>query len=192
MSAKPRRAGEMATTRAVRAAQRLVREAAGWLLLLGGLAAIPLPGPGLLITLAGLLLLSREYDWAARRVDTVRGRALQAAAHGVATRPRLLGSTTSALMILPVGVVWILSPAAPGWWPLAEAWWLPGGAIVGVSQLASAAVALTLLAYSYRRFRGAPGLVTPVVTPALHLEAGRPVVPAPRRPSRRSSCPSAS
>ncbi|WP_325605839.1 PGPGW domain-containing protein [Nocardioides sp.] len=168
-----------------------MRESAGWLLLLGGLAAIPLPGPGLLITLAGLLLLSRDHDWAERRVDMVRERALQAAAHGVATRGRLLGSSTSALLVLPVGVVWIVSPAAPGWWPLAEAWWLPGGAFVGVSQLASAAVALTLLGYSYRRFRGAPTVVTPIVTPMVDIDAARPAVPERRRPARRSFCSSA-
>lgn len=52
------------------------------------------------------------------------------------------------------GVAWIVAPPAPLWWPLAQAWWLPGGAVVGASQLASAVIALALLGYSYRRFRG--------------------------------------
>jgi hypothetical protein len=131
-------------------------ETTGWLMLLGGLAAIPLPGPGLLITFAGLLLLSRHYDWAERRVDVVRVRALRGAAQSVATWPRLAASTLGAVLILPVGLVWIVSPPAPLWWPVAETWWLPGGVVVGVTQLASAVTALALLSYSYRRFHRTP------------------------------------
>lgn len=141
-------------TRAGRGAKRLLLETPGWVLLFVGLAAIPLPGPGLLMTFAGLMLLSRQYAWAHRRVDTVRVRALQGAAHSVASWPRIAGSFTVAASLLPAGVAWIVSPPAPGWWPLSEAWWLPGGAVVGASQLASAVIALALLGYSYRRFRG--------------------------------------
>lgn len=149
-------------TRLVRAAKRMLRETAGWLMLLGGLAAIPLPGPGLLITFAGLLLLSRQYAWAERRVDWVRLRALGGAAQSVATWPRLTMSIGGAVLILPVGIMWIASPPAPLWWPLEETWWLPGGVVVGVTQLASAVIALALLGYSYRRFRGAPEALTAV------------------------------
>ena len=58
---------------------RVLLETSGWMLLLAGLAAIPLPGLGLLITFAGLVLLSRQYASAQRRVDRVRVRALQGA-----------------------------------------------------------------------------------------------------------------
>lgn len=61
----------------VRAAKRALFETTGWLVLLGGVAAIPLHRPGVLITFAGLLLLSRQYDWAERRVEMVRVRALR-------------------------------------------------------------------------------------------------------------------
>ena len=143
-------------TRAVRAAKRALFETTGWLVLIGGLAAIPLPGPGLLITFTGLLLLSRQYDWAERRVERVRMRALRAAAQSVASWPRLAVSTLGAVLILPVGLVWIVSPPAPPWWPVAETWWLPGGVAVGVAQLASAVIALAMLGYSYRRFHRTP------------------------------------
>ena len=142
--------------RAVRAATRVLLEAAGWLLLVGGLAAIPLPGPGLLITLAGLVLLSRRHAWAKRRVEAVRLRALHEAAKNVATKGRLVVSVVGAILVAVSGMVWIVSPRAPGWWPLTERWWLPGGVAVGVTQVASAVVALGLLAYSYRRFHGSP------------------------------------
>ena len=58
------------------AAKRIVLETLGWVLLLLGIAAIFLPGPGLLGIFAGLALLSQQYDWAERRVEPVRLRAL--------------------------------------------------------------------------------------------------------------------
>lgn len=36
-----------------------------------GIILIPLPGPGLLVMLAGLFVLSLEFDWAKRRRDEV-------------------------------------------------------------------------------------------------------------------------
>lgn len=146
--------------RFARAARRLILETAGWLMLAGGLAAIPLPGPGLLIVFGGLLLLARQYDWAERRVDSVRLRVLEGARHSVATWPRLAASIVGAVVVLAGGVLWVVSPAAPASWPLGETWWLPGGMVVGVTQLGSAVLALALLAYSCRRFRGGPRAAT--------------------------------
>lgn len=37
-----------------------------------GIILIPLPGPGLLIVLAGLLILSIEFEWARRQRDKVK------------------------------------------------------------------------------------------------------------------------
>lgn len=163
------------TDRAARAAKRVLLETVGWALLLVGLAAIPLPGPGLLITFAGLLLLSRHYAWAQRRVDTVRMRALQGASQGVASWPRLAGSIAAAALVLAAGAAWIVSPPAPGWWPLAQTWWLPGGAVVGASQLASAVLALALLGYSYRHFRPTPETPTPIASGS--VSTGQPTPP---------------
>ena len=165
-------------TRLMRGPKRLIFEAAGWVMLLGGLAAIPLPGPGLLITFAGLVLLSREYAWAERRVGWVRSRALDGAAQSVATWPRLAVSIGAAVLLLAAGVAWIVSPPPPTWWPLAETWWLPGGAVVGASQLASAVIALALLGYSYGRFRARPETSTPIaiVGAGQPTPAGSPVL----------------
>ena len=44
----------------------------GWVLVLVGVAALVLPGPGLLLLLAGLVVLSQEYEWAERRVEPVK------------------------------------------------------------------------------------------------------------------------
>ena len=138
------------------AAKRIGLEVLGWTLLVLGIAAVFLPGPGLLGIFAGLALLSQQYDWAERRVEPVRLRALRGAAEGVETWPRIVASCVGALVLAACGVLWILKPPAPSWWPLAEGWWLPGGVWTGVTQVASAFIALALIVYSYRRFHGKP------------------------------------
>jgi hypothetical protein len=138
------------------AAKRIVLETLGWVLLLLGIAAIFLPGPGLLGMFAGLALLSQQYDWAERRVEPVRLRAMLGAAEGVETWPRVIASCLGAVVLGACGVLWIMDPSAPGWWPLSDAWWLPGGMWTGVTQVASAFIAVGLIIYSYRRFHGDP------------------------------------
>lgn len=138
------------------AARRIVLEGLGWLLLLLGVAMIFLPGPGLLGIFGGLALLSQQYDWAERRVDPVRLRALRGAAEGVETWPRIIASCLGALVLAACGVLWIAYPPAPDWWPLSESWWLPGGIWTGITQIGSAVIAIALIVYSYRRFHGKP------------------------------------
>lgn len=135
-----------------RAAKRIALEVAGWTLLLVGVVAIPLPGPGLLGVFAGLALLSRQYDWADRRVEPVRLRALRGAAEGVETWGRIALSCLAALVLIGIGVFWAIAPPVPGWWPLPDLLWLPGGLWTGLTQIGSAIFALGLLVYSYRRF----------------------------------------
>lgn len=138
------------------AAKRIVLETLGWVLLLLGIAAIFLPGPGLLGIFAGLALLSQQYDWAERRVEPVRLRAMLGAAEGVETWPRIIASCFGAVALAGFGVLWIMKPPAPEWWPLSDTWWLPGGVWTGVTQVASAFIAVGLIVYSYRRFHGNP------------------------------------
>lgn len=137
----------------MRAGKRLVLEPLGWLLIAAGIAALVLPGPGLLLILAGLAVLSQHYDWAARRLDPVKKRALEAAADGVQTWPRILMSASGVAFLLAVGVVWGLHPGAPGWWPLPDRWWLPGGWGTGASLIVSGLIAAATIVYSYRHFR---------------------------------------
>ena len=44
----------------------------GLVMVLGGLALVPLPGPGWLIVLAGLAILSLEFEWAQRLLHFTR------------------------------------------------------------------------------------------------------------------------
>jgi hypothetical protein len=135
------------------ATKRLLLETLGWTLVVAGFAALVLPGPGLLALFAGLAVLSQQYEWAERRLEPVKERALRAAADGVATWPRIVASVTGALVLIGCGVVWIWKPPPPAWWPLEEHWWLPGGLGTGVTQVASGLLAIGLVVYSMRRFR---------------------------------------
>lgn len=138
------------------ALRRLVLEALGWLLVLLGLAALILPGPGLVLLVLGVALLAREYEWARRRLTPLRLRAVRAAADGVESPLQLTVSMLAVLGLIGAGVLWIITPAPPGWWPLSASLWLVGGWQTGLTLEFSAAVALTLLVLSYRRFHGHP------------------------------------
>ena len=135
-------------------AKRIGLEVAGWALLLIGIIAIPLPGPGLLGVFAGLLLLSQQYEWAERRVEPVKMKALLGAAQGVESWPKIIASVVAALALAGAGVFWIVGPDQPSWWPLPDWSWLPGGMWTGITQIASAIFALGFIVYSYRRYHG--------------------------------------
>lgn len=141
------------------AAKRILFEVLGWLLLVVGIAALVLPGPGLLLMFAGLAVLSQQYEWAERWVDPVQFRALKGAAESVETWPRIVASILFSLVLIGCGVLWIVDPDAPTWWPLDDSWWLPGGVWTGVTQVVSGFLALALIVYSYRRFHGKPEAV---------------------------------
>lgn len=141
------------------AAKRVGLEILGWLMLVAGVAALFLPGPGLLLLFGGLALLSQQYTWAERWVDPVRLRAMRGAAEGVETWPRIIASSIGALAIGGFGILWLVSPPAPEWWPLRKAYWLLGGSWTGVTLLISCVIALVLLVLSYLRFHGKPEAV---------------------------------
>ena len=124
----------------------------GWALVLAGGAALLLPGPGLLLLLAGLVVLSQEYDWAERRVEPVKQKAFDVAKAGVSTIPRILLSALGAVAVMAAGVFWWLSPAIPEIGPVGPD--LPfGGWATGSSIIASGVVAMGLLVYSVKRWR---------------------------------------
>jgi len=134
-------------------AKSILLQGAGWLLVLIGLAALVLPGPGLLVLFAGLALLATQYEWAERHLKPVEKAAVHAAKSTVKTWPRMVASALGAFLLVGLGLYWGLSPAAPAWWPVSDKWWLMGGWGTGASLIGSGAIALSLLVYSYMRFR---------------------------------------
>lgn len=137
----------------MRTARRMFGLAAGWLLVVAGVAALVLPGPGLLMLFAGLVVLSQHYVWAERRVEPMKARAFDAAEQGVRTWPRIALSVLSACCVVAAGVVWGLDPRIGAWGPIGPR--LPfGGWGTGISLIVSGLIALLLIGYSVRRFRG--------------------------------------
>jgi len=133
--------------------KRIMVEGSGWILVVVGIAALVLPGPGLLALFAGVALLSTQYEWAERRLDPVKKAALRTAADSVKSWPNLAMSTLGVLALIGVGVVWGVGIAVPSWWPVADRWWLPGGWATGGTLIGSGIVAGAMLVYSYLNFR---------------------------------------
>ena len=122
-------------------ARRVLVTVAGVALCVVGIGLLVLPGPGLLLVLAGLILLANEYPWARRMTGPVRRRATQAAAQSVASPVRTSATALCGLALIGAGLAWILIPALPF-----------GGVATGSSLIVSGIVVLVLLVYSYRRF----------------------------------------
>lgn len=135
-------------------AKRVLIEGLGWILVLVGIAALVLPGPGLLALFAGVALLSTQYEWAERRLDPVKKAALRTAADSVKTWPRILMSFAGVLCLVAMGIYWGYSPPAPSWWPIADKWWLMGGWGTGGTLIGSGVIAGAMVVYSYVNFRG--------------------------------------
>lgn len=75
------------------------------MLVAAGLAAMVLPGPGLLLLVGGLALLALRYAWAKRLLRPVKARAFLVAAQGVQTWPRLVFSVLGGLALIMTGIV---------------------------------------------------------------------------------------
>ena len=105
--------------RTPRLVYRFVVALLGVVITLGGLVLVPLPGPGWLIVLAGLAVLSTEFDFARRLLDFAR-RQLQAwtawlGRQGLAVRAGVgLGT-----FICVSGGLWLAAVVAgdPAWVP---------------------------------------------------------------------------
>lgn len=113
---------------------------AGAILLLAGVALLVLPGPGLLLVLAGMIVLARAFPRLERHVEPVRARAMQAAEESVSSPWRLVGSLLTGAVLVGAGVVWGLMPDLPsGGWP------------TGAALIVSGVLLFALLVQSRRR-----------------------------------------
>jgi hypothetical protein len=150
---------------------------AGWILVLLGLAALVLPGPGLLLLLCGLVLLATEYTWAKKWIDPVERRAVALAHANVQTRRAIFLSALAAIALLAVGIVWGLNPTIPKFWIFGPK--LPfGGWGVGTTVTFSGVLAIGLLIYSVKRYRGKP-LPQPSLSHSRDADGSDPTVQEP-------------
>lgn len=93
--------------------RRLLIRTTGWAVLAIGTILLPLPGPGSLVMIAGLRLLVPHYTWAARTYDFARDRALEAAAAGVRTWPRVALSALGPLWLAALAWAYAASVQIP-------------------------------------------------------------------------------
>jgi hypothetical protein len=122
--------------------KRVTMSIVGGVILLIGVALLVLPGPGLLLVLAGLIILAAEFPTLERYVDPVRDRAMKAAEDSVSSPLRIAGSVLAGLGLIAAGVVWGLRVFP----------WLPfAGWSTGSSLILSGIVLFALLAWSYRK-----------------------------------------
>jgi hypothetical protein len=114
----------------------------GAVVLLVGVALLVLPGPGLLLVFAGLLMLASEFPTLERYVDPVRDRAMKAAEDSVSSPLRITGSVICGLGLFAAGIIWGLRVFS----------WLPfPGWSVGSSLILSGIILFALLGWSYRK-----------------------------------------
>ncbi len=108
------------------AAYRALVLAVGGVLVLGGLALVPLPGPGWLVVLLGLAILASEFEPAQRLLEFVKAR-LHAWNQWVRSQPRwvqfVFALLTAAFVL---AVVWLTLRVGgiPGLLPLGVVDWL--------------------------------------------------------------------
>ncbi|MBZ6136003.1 MULTISPECIES: PGPGW domain-containing protein [Streptomyces] len=130
--------------RGVESVRRTLLGVLGALVLVVGVALLVLPGPGLLLVLAGVVLLARAVPALDRFVAPVRVRAMRAAEESVSSGWRIAGSVLVGVFLVVAGVVWGLVPGLPysGW-------------ATGASLIVSGLVLFTLLVWSRRRVQAA-------------------------------------
>jgi uncharacterized membrane protein YhiD involved in acid resistance len=120
----------------------------GVVVLLIGAALLVLPGPGLLLVLAGLLILASEFPALEKYVDPVRDRAEKAAEDSVSSPLRIAGSVLAGLGLIAAGIIWGLRVFS----------WLPfPGWSTGSSLILSGIVLFALLGWSYKKVRDRRG-----------------------------------
>jgi uncharacterized protein (TIGR02611 family) len=91
----------------------------GGLVVLGGLLAIPFPGPGWLLVIAGLAILASEFEWANRLLQFTKRR-VRAWTDWVLDQPlwlRLLIGLATVAIVYGVLVLSLRLTGVPDWIP---------------------------------------------------------------------------
>lgn len=122
--------------------KRVSKAVLGGIVLAVGVVLLVLPGPGLLLVLAGLLILASEFRGLERYVAPVRDRAMKAAEDSVSSPLRIVWSVCVGLALIGAGVVW----GTVDWVPFS-------GWSVGSSLILSGLIVFALLIWSYRTLR---------------------------------------
>ena len=121
----------------------------GVALLLVGVALMALPGPGILLIVAGLAVLATEYVWARRLLVHAKDRAEQAQQAAAASPVRTAGSLVFAAGMIAVGVLMIVVDDVA--WPVldstADTFW---GPVPGSVLIVTALILVTTTVLTFR------------------------------------------
>jgi uncharacterized protein (TIGR02611 family) len=116
----------------------------GAALLAVGLAMMVLPGPGILVIVAGLAVLATEYVWARKLLDKAKTQAEKAQEAAVASRSRTAGTVLFALLMLGLGVAMLMVDADLPFW----------GGVTGSVLIVTALILLSTTWLTIRAGRG--------------------------------------
>jgi len=103
----------------VNSAYRIGVGVVGFVILIGGIAAIPLPGPGWLVVIGGLFVLATEFTWAERLLEFTK-RHVKSWTDWVTRQPvwvRTLIALATAGFVYGVLVVTLHLTGVPAWVP---------------------------------------------------------------------------
>jgi uncharacterized protein (TIGR02611 family) len=78
----------------------------GFIVLLAGVIMLVTPGPGVLVVLAGLAVLAREYVWAERFLERIRDRAEDAFHAATASPARIALSVAVTVGAIAAVIMW--------------------------------------------------------------------------------------
>src|SRR6516162_2698605 len=93
----------------VRLLRRIALTVVGTVILAVGVVLLVAPGPGLLVILLALIVFAVEYDWARRRLVTVRDKARSAADKAAASRVATASAVLFGIGAIGLGVVLIFT-----------------------------------------------------------------------------------
>jgi uncharacterized protein (TIGR02611 family) len=114
-----------------------------------GAVMLVAPGPGIIVIVAGLFVLSLEYEWANRRFEQLRDKAVEAAHATAASRWQTALALVSATGIIVGGILWGLNEN----WPFSS--WTLAGSLIGSGVLAMATVIWSIVDLRKHRSRAA-------------------------------------
>ena len=114
-------------------------------LLAVGLAMMVLPGPGILVIVAGLAILATEYVWARSLLERAKNQAEKVQQAAVASRWRTASTVLFALAMLGLGIAMLIAGDVnlPFW-----------GGVTGSVMIVTALILLTTTYLTVRAGRG--------------------------------------
>jgi len=128
--------------------KKVIVSVVGGVLIVAGLIMMPLPGPGIVLVVAGIGVLAAEYAWARRALHKTKDKAEEAQRQAVADTPRTLLTFLCTGAGLVVGVLMFVVDDVS--WPFLDSWgdavWRPwtGGVVIATSLVALGTAVHTL------------------------------------------------